>query len=134
MATMAAATLIHEDKPFISVYTFGQPRALTRQTAQIFNMECKSRYFRFHNNNDIVTRVPARLMGYSHVGSYLYITEDEQIHQESGFWFRFVDSVEGVIDDLKEDGLDGIKDHDMDNYLRAIEKWEFGGVILFSIF
>ncbi len=126
MATMAAAKFIHEDKPFTSVYTFGQPRALTRETAQIFNIECKSRYFRFHNNNDVVTRVPARIMGYSHVGSYLYISEQEDIHQESGFWFRFVDQVVGVLDDIKEAGFDGIKDHDMDNYLRAIERWQFG--------
>ena len=55
MATIAAAKLAHEDKPFTSVYTFGQPRALTRETAQIFDAECKSRFFRFHNNNDLVT-------------------------------------------------------------------------------
>ena len=73
MATIAAAKFIHEDMPFTSVYTFGQPRAMTRDTSRIFNMECKSRFFRFHNNNDLVTRVPARVMGYSHVGSYMYI-------------------------------------------------------------
>ena len=124
MATIAAAKFIHEDKPFTSVYTFGQPRALSRETAQIFNIECKSRFFRFHNNNDIVTRVPARLMGYSHVGSYLYITEDQEIHPEVGFWFRFVDQIDGVIKDIKEKGLDGIKDHDMSEYLKAVEKME----------
>lgn len=126
MATIAAAKLIHEDKPFTSVYTFGQPRALTRQTAQIFNMECKSRFFRFHNNNDIVTRVPARLMGYSHIGSYLYITEEKEIHQEAGFWFRFVDYFDGAISALKEKGIDGIEDHDMKRYLQAVESWDLG--------
>ena len=125
MATIAAAKLIHEDKPFTSVYTFGQPRALSRETAQTFNVECKSRFFRFHNNNDIVTRVPARLMGYSHVGSYLYITEEKEIHQEVGFWFKFLDQIEGVIKDIKESGFDSIKDHDMNEYLKAIKKWDF---------
>ena len=125
MATIAAAKLIHEDKPFTSVYTFGQPRALSRETAQIFNVESKSRFFRFHNNNDIVTRVPARLMGYSHVGSYLYITEEKEIHQEVGFWFRFLDKIEGVIKDIKESGFDSIKDYDMNEYLKAIKKWDF---------
>ena len=124
MATIAAARLIHEDKPLTSVYTFGQPRALSRETAQIFNVECKSRFFRFHNNNDIVTRVPARLMGYSHVGSYMYISEKGGIYPKVGLWFRFMDQVDGIINDIKEKGIDAIKDHDIDQYLKAIEKWD----------
>ena len=124
MATIAAARLVHHDLPFTSVYTFGQPRALTRETARIFNAECSSRFYRFHNNNDLVTRVPARLMGYSHVGSYLYITEEKTIHREAGFWFRFVDGVSGAYQDAKEKGIDGIKDHDMKEYLSAVEKWD----------
>ncbi len=123
MATVAAAKLVHEDKPFTSVYTFGQPRVVTRNTAQVFNMECKSRYYRFHNNNDIVTRVPARLMGYSHIGSYLYITDEEEIHREVGFWFRFVDHVDGAISAWDEKGIDAIEDHDMNKYLKAVELW-----------
>ncbi len=125
MATIAAAKLIHEDKPFTSVYTFGQPRALTRETTRIFNMECKSRFFRFHNNNDIVTRVPARLMGYSHVGNYLYISEEKEIHEDVGSWFRFVDYIDGALSDLREKGIDAIKDHDMAEYLKAVSQWNF---------
>ena len=123
MATIAAAKFIHEDKPFTSAYTFGQPRALSRETAQIFNMECKSRFFRFHNNNDIVTRIPARLMGYSHVGSYLYITEEGEILREAGSWFKFLDQVDGIVKDIKNKKIDLIEDHDMDEYLKAVEKW-----------
>ena len=125
MATIAAARLIHEDKPFTSVYTFGQPRVMTRETARIFNLECKDRFFRFHNNNDIVTRVPARIMGYSHVGSYLYISKEKEIHREAGFWFKFVAHIDGALSALKEKGFDGIEDHNMDKYLEAVEKWQF---------
>ena len=124
MATIAAAKFIHEDKPFTSVYTFGQPRALTRDTARIFNMECSSRFFRFHNNNDLVTRVPARLMGYSHVGSYFYISKEKKICQDVGRWFKFVDSVSGAFEAAKKEKFDGIDDHDMGKYLEAIEKWD----------
>ena len=123
MATIAAAKLIHEDKPFTSVYTFGQPRALTRETGLIFNAECRSRFFRFHNNNDIVTRAPARLMGYSHVGSYLYISDEKEICREAGFWFKFVDCFDGAISALREQEIDGIEDHDMGRYLEAVENW-----------
>ena len=124
MATIAAAKFVHEDKPFTSVYTFGQPRTLTRETARVFNTECKSRFFRFHNNNDIVTRAPARMMGYSHIGSYLYISEEKEIHQEAGFWFRFVDYFDGALSALKEDGIDAVEDHDMKKYLKAVKKWD----------
>ena len=123
MATVAAAKLVHEDKPFTGVYTFGQPRALMRQTARIFNMECKPRFFRFHNNNDIVTRVPTRLMGYSHTGRYLYISEEGDIHQEPGFWFKFLDHCDGVLEALREKGIDAVEDHNMGKYLDAVKKW-----------
>ena len=124
MATVAAARFIHRDRPFTAVYTFGQPRAMTRNTSRIFNLEAKSRFFRFQNNNDIVTRVPARLMGYSHVGTYIYIAENQRLHDDPGFWFRFVDSMEGALGDATEKGIDGVKDHGMENYLSAIERWD----------
>lgn len=124
MATVAAARLIHQDLPFTSVYTFGQPRTMTRDASRIFNMECKARFFRFHNNNDLVTRVPARLMGYSHVGTYLYISEERQLHGDPGFWFRFLDYVDGALQAASEQGLDAIEDHNMDKYLQAIEEWQ----------
>jgi triacylglycerol lipase len=124
MATIAAAKYVHEDKPFTSLYTFGQPRALSRKTSQIFNIECKSRYFRFHNNNDIVTRVPARLMGYSHAGTYIYISEEKELHQDPGFWFRFVDYFDGALNAVIEKGIDGVEDHDMSKYLAAIDTWD----------
>ena len=124
MATIAASKLTHLDLPFTNVYTFGQPRALSRDTARIFNVENKGKYFRFHNNNDLVTRVPARLMGYSHIGTYLYISEEEKIHEEPGFWFKFMDYFDGAVSALREKGIDGIEDHNMDKYLKAIEKWD----------
>lgn len=127
MATIAASRLIHLDLPFTSVYTFGQPRALSRESARIFNAECKSRFYRFHNNNDLVTRVPTRLMGYSHVGTYLYISSEKTIYREPGFWFRFLDIVDGALDAVREKGIDGVEDHSMDRYLEASIKWDFVG-------
>ncbi|MCZ2723167.1 lipase family protein [Marinomonas sp. 15G1-11] len=124
MATIAAAKFIHLDEPFTSVYTFGQPRVVSRHTAQIYNMECKDRFFRFHNNNDIVTRIPSRMMGYSHVGRYFYISEEKTIHQEPGYWFRFIDYFDGAISAAQEKGFDGIEDHGMEHYLNAITKWQ----------
>ncbi|MFY8272584.1 lipase family protein [Pseudoalteromonas sp. SSDWG2] len=125
MATIAAAILCERDIPFSSCYTFGQPRAMSKATARLFNVECHNRFYRFHNNNDIVTRVPARLMGYSHVGQYFYISEEKEIHPEPGFWFRFIDYLDGAVSALKDKGIDLVEDHAMAHYLSAIEKWDY---------
>ncbi len=126
MATIAAARFIHDDRPFISVYTFGQPRCIGRDAARIFNAEAGGRCHRFQNNEDIVTRVPARFMGYSHVGHCLYIDEDGAIHSDPGFWFKFLDVVEGAYESVKEkNGVGMIKDHDMQNYMDAVEEWDY---------
>lgn len=125
MATIAAAIMMHENKAVASVYTFGQPRTMRPLTSMKFNTKCKNIFFRFHNNNDIVTRIPARIAGYSHVGTYLYISQEETIYEEVGCWFRFLDYVDGAISDLGEKGMDMLKDHSMKNYLEAVKKWDF---------
>ena len=123
MATLAAAQLIRADEPFYGVYTFGQPRCGDREFARVFNIEAKSRFFRFQNNNDIVTRVPARIVGYSHVGTFIYIGSDGRLDTDIGWWYRFLDSVRGAVDDLGEKGIDAVEDHGMEEYLDAIRRW-----------
>ncbi len=124
MATLAAATLIEADETFYGTYTFGSPRAGDRDFARTFNVEAKNKVFRFQNNADIVTRVPARLMGYSHVGSFVYISDSGRLSDDVGWWYRFMDTVKGVIGDIGDKGIEGIKDHNIDDYIRAIA--EFG--------
>lgn len=125
MATIAAAIYIDQDLPFTSVYTFGQPRAMNRPTARIYNLEAKSRHHRFVNNEDIVTRVPTRLAGHSHVGNCIYIDNDGIMHKELGFWNRFLDTVQGAAESMVEKGLPSlISDHNVECYLSAIEAWE----------
>ncbi len=125
MATIAATKLINQDLPFISTYTFSQPRAMTHNTARIINGKAENRFFRFQNNNDMVTRAPARAAGYSHVGSFVYISEDKSLHNDIGWWYRFLDSAEGVIKAIPKKGLDGVEDHSMSDYLKAVESWNW---------
>jgi hypothetical protein len=130
MATVAAAKLVLEDRAFSSVYTYGQPRVVKRETAQFMSNECGAKYFRFQNNEDLVTRVPARLMGYSHVGSCLYIDVDGAIHTDVGFWYRFLDVISGALDACKDlitkgGGTSLIGDHHIDRYIEKIERWDF---------
>ena len=125
MATVASSILIQEDEAFTSTYTFGQPRAVTRDTGRVYNVEAKSKTFRFQNNNDIVTRAPARIMGYTHVGTFLYITQQQQIQQDPGRWLQFLDSADGTMDSIKVKGIDAVADHGMIHYLDAVKKWNF---------
>ncbi|MCV6609457.1 MAG: lipase family protein [Amphritea sp.] len=128
MASIIAAKLIHEDRPFTSVYTFGQPRAMTRDTARIFNVEAGTRHHRFQNNQDIVTRVPARLMNYSHVGRCIYIDGDDgSLHIDPGYWFRFLDIVQDTVETLVTKIKAGaIADHAIEEYIKAIQNWKMG--------
>jgi triacylglycerol lipase len=125
MATVAAAKLVDMDLPFSGVYTFGQPRAAKQDTARMVSKDCSGRYFRFHNNSDLVTQVPARVLSYSHVGQCLYITEDGEIHTNPGFWFRFLDFTSGAVEQVKDHllengGLDLMEDHKMTSYISKI--------------
>ncbi len=124
MATVASSILIHQDEAFTSTYTFGQPRVVTRDTSRIYNIEAQRKTFRFQNNNDIVTRAPARMMGYSHVGTFLYITKEKEIHQDPGRWLQFLDTTTGAMESLKQQGIDHIEDHGMVHYLNAARDWK----------
>ncbi len=125
MATIAAARFIHQDMPFTAVYTFGQPRVMNRVGARIYNMEAGRRHHRFQNNEDIVTRAPARLAGYSHVGQCFYIDSDGKIHDDTGWWFRFLDTIEGAVENLlKLQRVGLIKDHDVQKYLKIVKEWD----------
>lgn len=125
MATVAASRFLHQDLPFISVYTYGEPRALSRDTSRIYNSEAGKRHHRFQNNEDIVTRVPSRVLGYSHVGTCFYIDSDKQIHDDPGFWFRFLDVFDGAFDAVKRQGhIGAVTDHDMNKYQAAVSSWD----------
>ncbi|MEB3160550.1 MAG: lipase family protein [Synechocystis sp.] len=126
MATVASAKLIQMDWPFISTYTFGQPRAMTLDTSRKFDVYAGSRFFRFQNNNDIVTRAPARAMNYSHVGSFIYISQEKELSNEPGFWYRFLDGVDGAFESFRQIGrFDLVADHQMEDYLEAINAWNW---------
>ena len=127
LATIATAQWVLDgDRQFISTYTFGQPRAVTLKLAGTLAPMCGNRFFRFHNNNDIVTRVPPRVMGFSHMGQIAYIDKDKGIYLDSGLWFRFQDRVRGAWDAFKnkEPGIDIFADHDIGDYLSAIKDWD----------
>ena len=126
MATLAAAWLAERKLPLYGVYTFGQPRCGGEDFQIAFDAKLKERFFRFQNNNDIVTRVPARVMGYEHVGRYIYITEKRELKADVSWWYRFVDRIEGVVDNVLDNDIriEAIDDHQLEKeYIKGIIAW-----------
>ncbi len=117
LATLATARFrLDMDKPVNGLYTFGQPRVGDRDFAARFNADFKMRTFRYVNNNDVVTRVPTRRLGYSHLGTFLYFDTAGSLQNDISWWNRFVETVKGEMEDFLKPGADFVKDHSIDIY------------------
>lgn len=108
--------------PVQGLYTFGQPRVGDGRFVGALESDFKFRWFRYVNNNDVVPRVPKRLMGYADGGIVRYFDEEGDEHDELGFWSKLADALSGRLKDLLRPGTDGIKDHSMARYLENLEK------------
>ncbi|MEQ1680973.1 MAG: lipase family protein [Nitrospira sp.] len=120
LAVVAAAQLLVDGHAVNGLYTFGQPRV----GDEIFATECARRlagqHFRFVNNNDTVTRVAPRVLGYAHSGEVCYIDTAGKIQTDINFWDRFLERVKGRMEDFLKPGSDGLKDHSMRHYVEHI--------------
>lgn len=77
IATVTAAEL-REQLAGASVHTFGQPRVGDQRLQGLFRDHYPDRFFRFVNDDDIVTRVPP---GYSHVGRLVHFDSSGRVRQ-----------------------------------------------------
>lgn len=104
------------------VITFGCPRVVGKETAEKVNLNHKRLFCRVVNNNDVVTRIPPRSLGYSHIGDLWYYKESGELVMDNdlSWWDLFWDRIEGRLEDFGEFGTDGLKDHFMDSYKKQI--------------
>ena len=105
----------------VQLYTYGSPRV--GWPGYIKNL--KICHKRWQNNNDIVTRVPFRIMGYKHCGDLMYIKHDGTIDDsgKSNPWRRFNDRMKGMWGGIKKGKIDNFSDHAMAEYIPHLEKW-----------
>jgi triacylglycerol lipase len=81
-------------RPIAGVYTFGQPRVGTHDFCDACAANFWRYYFRYVNQQDIVTRVPPRELGYWHIDSVEYITSSGSIEEDPAWWQVFLDQVQ----------------------------------------
>lgn len=107
------------------LYTFGQPRTGNRNFAMTFDQQFKRRSFRFVNNNDIVTEVPPMglLLRYWHIDQLIYIDADGILRSDLSTFRRILEGIKGLRTDFGKIGLDALKDHAMNNYVKLVRKY-----------
>jgi triacylglycerol lipase len=122
LATLAVARWLERGREVSGLYTFGQPRTGDSDFARNFNFDFKSKAFRFVNNKDLVTRIPPRAFGYSHLGTFKYFTESGVLEDSIGWWNEFLDSWSFRSEDYFLSFNVGIEDHSMDMYHQLISQ------------
>lgn len=100
-----------------AVFTFGSPRVGNKRYVN----HVKLAYYRWVNNNDIVPRVPPRILGYRHAGTEIYLNRKGRISSVTGA-FKMRDRWWGFWRSLTRWRIDHFSDHLMGEYVRAIEQ------------
>jgi len=118
MATIMASRCMYEEAvpDPEELYTYGSPRVGWKGYVVHLGVE----HHRWVNNNDIVTRVPLRIMGYTHHGKEHYINAYGDVRKMSG-WQRTKDKWRGFVMGIKKGKIDNFGDHSMTEYIKHIE-------------
>ena len=108
-----------------AVVTFGCPRVGNKAFADEYNRVHSEHSLRFVNNNDAVTRIPLKMMGFDHVWRMQYFDRRGKLHAEyrPNFLKKAWDGFAGRVRNLGKRKLgDGIWDHSIHDYRRLCEK------------
>ncbi|MEM7564706.1 MAG: lipase family protein [Pseudomonadota bacterium] len=99
------------------LFTYGSPRVGDNRYVNHVKLE----YFRWVNNNDIVTHVPPAWMGYRHTGQEMYINAYGRVREMTG-WQRTKDRWRGFIHGIRNGKIDNFSDHLLDLYIEAVHE------------
>ncbi|MBX3421719.1 MAG: lipase family protein [Pirellulaceae bacterium] len=99
------------------LFSFGSPRVGNRK----FINFVKLNHYRWVNNNDIVTRLPPRWLGYSHSGRELYMNAYGQVREYTR-WNKFRDRWLGFYLTLRQGRFDHVADHSISSYIQNLRQ------------
>jgi len=97
------------------VHTFGSPRVGTKRYINYAKID----YYRWVNNNDIVTRTPPAWLGYRHSGKEMYLDAHGKLRELNKIQ-RSADTWKGFVMGLKNREIDYFNDHLIDRYVDYI--------------
>ena len=100
-----------------ALFTFGSPRVGNNRYIHYVDLT----HYRWVNNNDIVTRIPPRWLGYRHSGYELYIDHTGRLRRVFS-WTRSLDRFKGLLQSLRRGKLDYLADHSMVEYILNIRR------------
>src|ERR1700722_1661784 len=135
LAAMATAAFTFSARqPVNGLYTFGQPRIGDLG----FCNQCDSQFgdamFRFVNNEDIVTRVPPRIVPrlplpdfYGHSGQLRFFDGDGALHSDDHYWNSFLINVTVGFENMLPMLAAPVEDHLLKNYIANVEKYIAAG-------
>lgn len=116
MATLAASRVTTDNLK--EIYTYGAPRVGNARWARNLHFI----HNRIQNNNDLISRVPSKILGYRHQGMSTYINQHGYIRKCTPYQ-RFKDMARGRIRALvKLQFFDGVYDHALDKYCKKLHK------------
>ena len=122
LAVLVSARLkINENINSQGIYTFGEPKVGDKEFSDNYDHLLGQTLFRYVNNNDIVPRVPLKVMSYYQVGQQKYFDSDGILNNDMGRLKKTWDRVKGRYDDLGNLGPAGISDHSMNEYLSHLD-------------
>jgi triacylglycerol lipase len=99
------------------LFTFGSPRVGCKKYISSFELS----YYRFVNNNDIVTRIPPVWLGYQHSGHEVYFNRNGDI-AKYGYVMKRRDRWRGFLKSLMSWKLDHLSDHSIEHYCSHLLK------------
>jgi triacylglycerol lipase len=103
LACMAVARhVLERHTPINGLYTFGQPRIGDFLFSSRFDHEFGDKTFRFVNDCDIVTRIPPRVLAYSHVGRLMFFDSKGVLQNDDHWWNKFLNEVKVGINGLQK--------------------------------
>jgi len=99
------------------LFTYGSPRVGSKAYINYVSLD----YFRFVNNNDLVTRVPPAWMGYHHCGKEVYFNRNGDI-KDYGYLMKRRDRWRGFLRGLRWWKIDQFSDHSVQAYCSHLVK------------
>jgi triacylglycerol lipase len=119
-ALATAAFTFAKRMPVNGLYTYGQPRVGDLHFTGQCDNHFGSLFFRFVNNEDIVTRVPPRIFPhlplpwfYGHSGQVLYFDGQGVLHSDEYWWNQFLIRFDVGFSKMRQLLTEPIADHDL---------------------